>query len=72
MRSCKSFGHIKSDFNLEGVNYGGENWYLFNRGNGAKQKCYFHTYKIKQEKNSAFFLARLRSPENKRGSYQLY
>jgi hypothetical protein len=32
----QSFGYIKSeDFNLEGVTYDGENWYLFNRGNSA-------------------------------------
>jgi hypothetical protein len=36
----QSFGHIKSDFNLEGV-YDGENWYLFNCGNGAKQNVIF-------------------------------
>jgi hypothetical protein len=39
----QSFGYIKSeDFNLEGVTYDGENWYLFNRGNSdAQQECPF-------------------------------
>jgi hypothetical protein len=35
----QSFGYIKSeDFNLEGVTYDGENWYLFNRGNSDAHK----------------------------------
>jgi hypothetical protein len=35
----QSFGYIKSeDFNLEGVTYDGENWYLFNRGNSDANK----------------------------------
>jgi hypothetical protein len=46
----QSFGYIKSeDFNLEGVTYDGENWYLFNRGNSDAHKNPFtlHAQKIK-------------------------
>jgi hypothetical protein len=44
----QSFGYIKSeDFNLEGVTYDGENWYLFNRGNSAQQECPFTSHKKK-------------------------
>jgi hypothetical protein len=35
----QSFGKIKpEDFNLEGAIFDGENWYLFNRGNGVSNK----------------------------------
>lgn len=35
----QSFGEIKpEDFNLEGSIFDGENWYLFNRGNGISNK----------------------------------
>ncbi|MEO8533464.1 MAG: hypothetical protein ABI441_06935 [Flavobacterium sp.] len=35
----QNFGEIKStDFNLEGAIFDGENWYLFNRGNGISNK----------------------------------
>lgn len=35
----QSFGEIKpEDFNLEGAIFDGENWYLFNRGNGVSNK----------------------------------
>jgi hypothetical protein len=45
----QSFGYIKSeDFNLEGVTYDGENWYLFNRGNSDAQECPFHTSRQKK------------------------
>jgi hypothetical protein len=46
----QSFGYIKSeDFNLEGVTYDGENWYLFNRGNSDHKNVLFtlHAKKIK-------------------------
>lgn len=34
--SMQSFAEIKpEDFNIEGVAYNGENWFLFNRGNGT-------------------------------------
>ena len=37
--SMQSFGEISADdFNLEGAIYNGENWFLFNRGNGKKSK----------------------------------
>lgn len=35
----QNFGNTKpEDFNIEGVVYNGENWFLFNRGNGASGK----------------------------------
>ncbi|GAA6773405.1 hypothetical protein AAGS39_41670 [Flavobacterium sp. CGRL2] len=35
----QNFGSIKpEDFNLEGAIFDGENWYLFNRGNGISNK----------------------------------
>jgi hypothetical protein len=35
----QNFGEIKpEDFNLEGAIFDGENWYLFNRGNGISNK----------------------------------
>lgn len=35
----QNFGSIKpEDFNLEGAIFDGENWYLFNRGNGISKK----------------------------------
>jgi hypothetical protein len=38
----QSFGYIKSeDFNLEGVTYDGENWYLFNRNSDAHKNVLF-------------------------------
>lgn len=37
--SMQSFGEIKpEDFNLEGAIYNGEQWFLFNRGNGKANK----------------------------------
>lgn len=34
--AMQSFAEIKpEDFNIEGVTYNGENWFLFNRGNGT-------------------------------------
>ena len=49
----QSFGYIKSeDFNLEGVTYDGENWYLFNRGNSDAHKNVLftlHAKKLNQE-----------------------
>jgi hypothetical protein len=64
----QSFGYIKSeDFNLEGVTYDGENWYLFNRGNSDIQECPFHfTPKIKPRVQP--FFKRLQAPKMK-GSY---
>ncbi|PKH66135.1 hypothetical protein CXF59_09050 [Flavobacterium sp. ALD4] len=45
----QSFGYIKSeDFNLEGVIYDGENWYLFNRGNGSENKNVIFTLQAKK------------------------
>jgi hypothetical protein len=39
----QSFGYIKSeDFNLEGVTYDGENWYLFNRNSDATRMSFSH------------------------------
>lgn len=49
----QSFASIKpEDFNLEGAVYDGENWYLFNRGNGASnQNTVFtiHAKKLSEE-----------------------
>ncbi|WP_413998991.1 DUF6929 family protein [Flavobacterium sp. W1B] len=49
----QSFGNIKpEDFNLEGAIYDGENWYLFNRGNGISNKntlFSFHAKKLSDE-----------------------
>jgi hypothetical protein len=46
----QSFGYIKSeDFNLEGVTYDGENWYLFNRGNSDATRMSFHTSRQKNK-----------------------
>jgi hypothetical protein len=47
----QSFGYIKSeDFNLEGVTYDGENWYLFNRGNSTQSPfSHFTPKKLNQE-----------------------
>jgi hypothetical protein len=49
----QSFGTIKpEDFNLEGAVYDGENWYLFNRGNGTSNKntlFTLHAKKLNQE-----------------------
>jgi hypothetical protein len=43
----QSFGYIKSeDFNL--VTYDGENWYLFNRGNGSENKNVIFTLHAKK------------------------
>jgi hypothetical protein len=50
--SCKVLDTKSEDFNLEGVTYDGENWYLFNRGNSDQQECVFTIIKTK---NSAFF-----------------
>jgi hypothetical protein len=45
----QSFGYIKSeDFNLEGVIYDGENWYIFNRGNGSENKNVIFTLHAKK------------------------
>jgi hypothetical protein len=45
----QSFGYIKSeDFSLEGVTYDGENWYLFNRGNGSANKNVIFTLHAKK------------------------
>jgi hypothetical protein len=38
MQSCKVLDTKSEDFNLEGVTYDGENWYLFNRGNSDANK----------------------------------
>jgi hypothetical protein len=53
----QSFGYIKSeDFNLEGVTYDGENWYLFNRGNSdAHKNVLFTLHAKKLNQGSAFF-----------------
>lgn len=49
----QSFESIQpTDFNLEGVIYTGENWYLFNRGNGSSGKntiFTLHAQKLDQE-----------------------
>jgi hypothetical protein len=49
----QSFGEIKpEDFNLEGAIFDGENWYLFNRGNGISNKntiFTIHAKKLDQE-----------------------
>jgi hypothetical protein len=51
----QSFGYIKSeDFNLEGVTYDGENWYLFNRGNSSTIRMSYYTSRQKLNKSSAF------------------
>jgi hypothetical protein len=56
-------GYIKSeDFNLEGVTYDGENWYLFNRGNNAHKNVLFTLHK--KIKPSFSFFKRL-SPKMK-------
>jgi hypothetical protein len=66
----QSFGYIKSeDFNLEGVTYDGENWYLFNRGNSAKQKCPFTSCQKIKPRIQPF--KRLQAPKMK-GSYLFY
>jgi hypothetical protein len=45
----QSFGTIKpEDFNLEGAVYDGENWYLFNRGNGSSNKNTLFTLHAKK------------------------
>jgi hypothetical protein len=45
----QSFGNIKSeDFNLEGAIFDGENWYLFNRGNGISNKNTIFTIHAKK------------------------
>jgi hypothetical protein len=45
----QSFGNIKpEDFNLEGAIFDGENWYLFNRGNGASNKNTLFTLHAKK------------------------
>jgi hypothetical protein len=45
----QSFGTIKSeDFNLEGAIFDGENWYLFNRGNGISNKNTIFTIHAKK------------------------
>jgi hypothetical protein len=50
----QSFGYIKSeDFNLEGVTYDGENWYLFNRGNSDATRMSFSLH-AKIKPSSAF------------------
>jgi hypothetical protein len=42
--------YIKSeDFNLEGVTYDGENWYLFNRGNSDARNPFHTSKKLNQE-----------------------
>ncbi len=45
----QSFGTIKpEDFNLEGAIFDGENWYLFNRGNGISNKNTIFTIHAKK------------------------
>ncbi|WP_369752403.1 hypothetical protein AB3G34_10460 [Flavobacterium sp. WC2409] len=45
----QSFGDIKpEDFNLEGAVYDGDNWYLFNRGNGVSNKNTLFTLHAKK------------------------
>lgn len=45
----QSFGEIKpEDFNLEGAIFDGENWYLFNRGNGISNKNTIFTIHAKK------------------------
>ncbi|WP_369764587.1 hypothetical protein [Flavobacterium sp. WC2429] len=45
----QSFGDIKpEDFNLEGAVYDGDNWYLFNRGNGSSNKNTLFTLHAKK------------------------
>jgi len=45
----QSFGNIKpEDFNLEGAVYDGQNWYLFNRGNGISNKNMLFTLHAKK------------------------
>jgi hypothetical protein len=45
----QSFGGIKpEDFNLEGAIFDGENWYLFNRGNGISNKNTIFTIHAKK------------------------
>lgn len=45
----QSFGEIKpDDFNIEGAVYDGENWYLFNRGNGFSNKNTLFTLHAKK------------------------
>jgi hypothetical protein len=37
----QSFESIQpEDFNLEGIIYSGDNWYLFNRGNESNSKTF--------------------------------
>ena len=45
----QNFGSIKpEDFNLEGAIFDGENWYLFNRGNGISNKNTIFTIHAKK------------------------
>jgi hypothetical protein len=61
----QSFGYIKSeDFNLEGVTYDGENWYLFNRGNSDANKNVLSHFTPKKPRVQPFF-KRLQAPKMK-------
>lgn len=54
----QSFGEIKpEDFNIEGAVYTGEEWYLFNRGNGKSAKNVLFTIQGKNLVNEFSILA---------------
>lgn len=56
--SMQSFGEIKpEDFNLEGAIYNGEQWFLFNRGNGKTNKNVVFTIDGKNLTNEFRILA---------------
>jgi hypothetical protein len=71
MQSC--FGYIKSeDFNLEGVTYDGENWYLFNRGNSDANKNVSFTLHAKKLNQEFSLFQTITSSQNERSSYLFY
>jgi hypothetical protein len=54
MQSCKVLDTKSEDFNLEGVTYDGENWYLFNRGNSDATRMSFTLHKKLNQEFSLF------------------
>jgi hypothetical protein len=54
----QSFGKIKpEDFNIEGAIFNGENWFLFNRGNGSSNKNVVFTIQGKNLSNELNILS---------------